>query len=439
MTITTANIPQALDAEQAVLGSMLKDGDAVSVAMEMLMPNDFFYPKHQIIFEAMTVLYGKSEPLDITILANNLRRDDYLDKIGGRLYMVELIEGVVSTSNIEQHCKIVKDKSLLRRTIQLSNEIIKSCYAQEQPIDEIINSAESGIYNVSDRHYGHGASPVSAGLADLMTWIENRTMGHDTGDIIKTGFCDLDRMVMLEKGHFVIIGARPSMGKTGLALNIAEYLTVRQKKNVSFHSIESPKNQLQIRLLSSLSGISGWRMRIKNEWNDAMWDKLTKASAILNNNDHLFIDDSTNVTPTELRSKLRRLKSKHGVDVVFVDYLQRMSTGEKKNTRIDEVTYISNQLASIAKELNVVMIALSQLSRGMGEDGKPPSLSRLRDSGALEQDADVVLLLHRADRNAELAELNVAKQRDGATGIVELRFDKELTKFQNIAKEGVPF
>ncbi len=441
--------PQSLDAEQAVLGSILKDQDATSMAIELLdTPEHFYYPKHQLIYRAILSLYEHAEPPDITTVANALAKEGTLEKVGGRVYLVELVEAIASTANISTHCNIVLEKSVLRRLIQTSNEIIRSCYSNEQPVDDLLDAAESNIFFISESRLRKGFMSIKDLMPSTFEQIENLQTGHSDLVGIKSGFEQIDILTNgLHRGELVIVAGRPSMGKSALVMNMAEYVAVELKKGVGVFSIEMSAESLALRLLCSRAKVSQQKLRagkLKNE----EWSRLSSFGGALSEAP-IFIDDSPTLTALEMRAKARRLKAQFHIELLIVDYIQMMHTSGRYENRQQEIASISRAMKILAKELEIPIIACSQLSRMVEQRGgeKRPQLSDLRESGAIEQDADVVMFVYRPEhylahvektdpKYIEVegkAEIIVAKQRNGPTGVANLTFIKDFARFENQA------
>ncbi|NOY89507.1 MAG: replicative DNA helicase [FCB group bacterium] len=441
--------PQSLDAEQAVLGSIIKEPEAIMHAIEIIdSSSSFYYPKHQMIYQAILNLYANSEPCDITTVANALLKENNLEKIGGRVYLVELVEAVATTANIVSYCNIVLEKAILRRLIQTSNEIIRSCYALEQPVDDLLDIAESNIFKISQARLRKGFVSIKDLMPSTFEQIENLQSNDSSLVGIKTGYEQLDNMTNgLHGGELIIIAGRPSMGKSALVMNIAENIAIDYGKGVGVFSLEMSNEALALRMLCGRSRVSQQRLRagkLKNE----EWPRLTAAGGVLSDAP-IFIDDSANLTSLEMRAKARRLKAKSDVGLIIVDYIQMMHSPGRFENRQQEMASISRSLKILAKELNIPVIACSQLSRMVEQRGgeKRPQLSDLRESGAIEQDADVVIFVYRAEHYLShlektdpkyievegKAELILSKQRNGPTGIVPLTFIKEFARFENPA------
>ncbi|MBN1212327.1 MAG: replicative DNA helicase [candidate division Zixibacteria bacterium] len=439
--------PQAIEAEQEVLGSILKDSEAINQAIEVLENETHFYlPKHQIIYRTVIDLYNNSEPCDITTVADSLLKQGKLEKIGGRVYLVELVEKVVSTAHIEAHANIVLERSVLRRLIQTSNEIIQSCYSLDQPVDNLLDMAETNIFNISESRLRKGFVPLKGLITETFEQIESYQSGEGFMDGIMTDFTTLDIMTQgLHNGDLVIIAGRPSMGKSAIAMNIAESVAIKQKKGVGIFSIEMSKEQLALRLLCGRAKISQQKIRSR-KLSDEELGRLTRAGGTISLA-NIFIDDSATLTSLEMRAKARRLKAQHDIALIVVDYIQMMQATGRQENRQQEIAVISRNLKALAKELDIPVIAISQLSRMVEQRGgeKRPQLSDLRESGAIEQDADVVMFVYRPefymshlDRNDSKylevegkAEIIVAKQRNGPTGVANLIFIKEFARFEN--------
>jgi replicative DNA helicase len=440
--------PQSVDAEQAVLGAILKDPEAISAVIEYLDSDEHFYvARHRMIFKAVLNLYEKGEPCDITTVSEELDKMGQLDRVGGRSYLIELVGAIVSTANVVSYADIVLEKAVLRKLINVSNNIVKECYAQEDEVSAILDTAEQNIFSISESRLRKGFIPLSSLLPRTFEQIEDfqETKGGLVGT--RTGFGRLDEMTAgLHNGDFIVIGGRPSMGKTAFALNIAEFVAVEQKTPVGIFSIEMSKEQVALRFLCGRAKISQHLLRT-DRLRDSQWKNLSLASGPLSDAP-LFIDDSATLSVLEMRAKARRLKAQHNIGLLIVDYIQMIHSSVRTENRQQEMALISRSLKSLAKELNIPVMACSQLSRMLetrtGE--KRPQLSDLRESGAIEQDADVVMFVFRPefylshldrDDSKRLeaegkAEIIVAKQRNGPTGSVHLAFLKDFVRFENL-------
>ncbi len=441
--------PQSLDAEQAVLGAVLKDQDALHQAIEVLESEaHFYFPKHQIIYRAVMALYSRSEPCDITTVANVLVNEGQIDKVGGRLYLVELVEGVASTANVASYANIVLEKSILRRLIATSTEIAKSCYSSERPVDDLLDIAEANIFSISESRLRQGFVPIKKLVADSFVQIEGFQSGETEFEGVRTGFTELDAMTQgLHNGDFIVVAGRPSMGKSALAVNIAEHVSINLKKPVAIFSIEMSKEQLALRMLCGRSKISQHRLRSR-KLSDEEFGRLTRSGGVLSLAE-MFIDDSPTLTTLEMRAKARRLKAQYDLGLIVVDYIQMMHATGRFDNREQIIANISRNMKVLAKELSVPVLACSQLSRMVEHRGgeKRPQLADLRESGAIEQDADVVMFVYRPEfylsederkdaKNRDkigTAEIIVAKQRNGPVGTAHLIFLKEFARFENPA------
>ena len=430
--------PQSIEAEQSVLGAMLIDKEAIAKVTEVLNADDFYREAHRVIFTAMLELYNKNEAVDLITVTDILRRDNKLEDIGGIAYITSLANIVLTAANVKYHADIVAEKSVLRQLVKVSTEIAAMGYEANDEVGVLLDTAESRILEISNRKKKADFTPISAVLMDSVQSIEKllNNKGGLTG--IPTGFNDLDKLTSgLHPSDFIILAARPSMGKTALALNIVQNVALRAHKrvggdprSVAFFSLEMSKEQLVNRMLCAEANIDSQRLRI-GEMSDKDWDALWAAC------------DTAGITVMDMRSRARRLKAEHGLDLIVVDYLQLMQGSGKRNTsgdRQQEVSEISRSLKALARELDVPVLALSQLSRGVeARQVKRPMLSDLRESGSLEQDADIVAFLYREDYyNPETenkhTELIIAKHRNGPVDTVNLFFHKQFTKFVGFTK-----
>ena len=429
--------PHNLDAEQSVLGSMLLDKEAVAAASEVLQGEDFYSDAHKEIYEAILDTYDQGKPVDLVTLAEALRQRGSLDAVGGGTYISDLSMSVPSTANIRYYVRIIEEKSILRKLIGASNEIIKESYEASEDMDIIIDHAEKRIFDISQKKNKQSYESIKTILLETYSKIEemSKNKGKITG--VPTGFRDFDmRTSGLNPSDFVLIAARPSMGKTSFAMNIAQNAAVRYKVPVAIFSLEMAKDQLAQRMLSSEANVELQKIRT-GDLAEEDWVKLVNAATPLSQAP-IFIDDTPGVTAMEVRSKARRLKMEHNIGMVVIDYLQLMSGRGKTESRQQEVSEISRSLKALARELQVPVVALSQLSRGPeARQDHRPMLSDLRDSGAIEQDADLVVFLYRDEyynpdtEQQNIAEAIIAKQRNGPTGTVELVWLGQYTKFAN--------
>ena len=430
--------PQNVEAEQAVLGAMLLSHDAVIVAMEKLQSQDFYRDVHRIIFEAMEHLHRENKEIDVITLPDELKRMKKLDDVGGLEYVLNLPNLVGSAANIEYYANIVAEKALARNLISTCTELTTEAYDGQKETEALLDDAERRILQLSDTKSRGDFASVGAVVEvtlDKITKLYENKAGL-TG--LPTGFRDLDRMTSgLQPSDLILVAARPSMGKTAFTLNIAQNVGVRQHKTVAFFSLEMSQEQLVQRLLCQIAHIDSQKLRTGQLNSDEEWTRLTDACDKLYESP-IYIDDTPGISVAEMRSKARRLKSEHGLDLIIVDYLQLMQ-GRNAESRQQEISEISRSLKALARELKVPLIALSQLSRSVeSRQDKRPMLSDLRESGALEQDADIVSFLYREDyydketENQHITEVILAKHRNGPVGSVKLYFKNEFTLFLNL-------
>jgi len=432
--------PNSVEAEQSVLGAMLLDKEAISTATELISGEDFYREAHKEIFEAIVDIYDRGEPVDLITLTEKLKTRNTLDAVGGITFLTNLMDAVPTTHNVKYYAKIIEDKSLLRRLIKSSNEIIGKSYQASEEIGEIIDDAEKSIFNISLNRSTQGFTHVKNILNVNFDKIEELYLnkGRITG--VPTGFTDLDgKLSGLQKSDLVLVAARPSMGKSSFMMNIVQYAAVRDKITTAIFSLEMSKEQLTQRLLCAEALIDAHRLRI-GDINEEEWVKLARAMGPLSEAP-IFIDDTPAISITEMRAKCRRLKLEHNLGLIVIDYLQLMQGKSSSESRQQEISEISRSLKALAREINVPVVALSQLSRApeMRADHRP-ILSDLRESGAIEQDADVVMFLYRDEYyhpdtdKKNIGEVIISKQRNGPTGTVELVWLGQFTKFVNKEK-----
>jgi len=436
--------PQAIEAEQAVLAAIFNFREAIYEVMDVIRDPEVFYdPRHRDIFSSAIALFEENRPIDLVTIADQLERDQRLDDIGGRSYLAELTSHLASTANVRHYANIVYDKFLLRKLIEISADIADDCRQGTMEAEDLLDEAENAIFNISQTRLGEGFEHIGKILPDTFEQIEeyHRSGGGITG--LATGFADLDNLSAgLHKGDFIVIAGRPSMGKTGLGLNILENVAIDHKKPVAMFSLEMSKSQIALRLLCSKARINAHKMRT-GRLPDQDWPRLSDAVGPLSEA-NIFIDDTPNIGILELRSKARRLKAKEDIQLLIVDYLQMMPGPKSADNRQQEIALISRSMKGIAKELDIPVIAISQLSRGVEMRGgdRRPQLADLRESGAIEQDADVVMFVYRPEfygiefekdgtPTENLAEIIVAKQRNGPTGTIKLTFLKSFIRFEN--------
>ena len=434
--------PQNIEAEQAVLGAMLIEKEAIARVTELLKGGDFYREAHRLIFEAMLDLYNRNEAVDMITVIELLKREDNLEKVGGIAYVTSLANSVPTAANVHYHAKIVEEKALLRQLIQTSTQIAALGYEGSEEVSQIVDQAEKMILEVSNRRIGGDFTPIKSIVLDAFGKIEQlyESRGGITG--LATGFKDLDRLTSgLQKSDLILVAARPSMGKTAFTLNIASNVAIREKKAVAFFSLEMSKEQLVQRMLCAEASIDSQKLRI-GELEDDDWTKLINAADRLSGAP-IFIDDTAGISVLEMRSKARRLKVEHDLSLIIIDYLQLMqgSGGKGGENRQQEISEISRSLKGLARELGVPVVALSQLSRSVeSRQVKKPMLSDLRESGSLEQDADIVAFLYREDyynpdtENKNITEIIVAKHRNGPVDSVQLFFHKQFTRFADLTR-----
>jgi replicative DNA helicase len=432
----------------SILGGVLIDNDAINRVLEILGPDDFYRESHRKIFRAMMRLSEQREPCDLITMTDMLRKQGEVEEVGGAAYLATLVDYVPTAANIGYYCRIVKEKSVNRKLISVATEIATRGYDEQSDVNELLDMAQKEIYEISENKLRPQYVPVQEIIKDTFKILQtlHDRKEHVTG--VPTGYVDLDHMTAgFQPGDLIIIAARPSMGKTTLALNIAQYASAENKKKVPsvIFSLEMGKEQLVMRFFASIARVDFGKMRT-GHFQDADWPRLQRAASTLYDS-KIFIDDSPAISVLELRSKARRLKSEHDIGLIIVDYLQLMRGGANPESRQQEISDISRSLKALAKELNVPVVALSQLNRSLESRGdKRPMMSDLRESGAIEQDADVIMFVYREsvycehcrkrdgsctqnhDKNAELI---IGKQRNGAIGTVELVFVGEHTRFEN--------
>jgi replicative DNA helicase len=432
-------LPHSLDAEKSVLGAILIQNDAFNAAAELIDARDFFRDAHRRIFDKMVLLSERSQPIDFITLKEELARAGELEEVGGPAYITSLADGVPRSTNVEHYARIVKEKSVLRNLIFSANRIITHAYEGEQDADLLLDQAEKAIFEIAEDRIREGFVPLRDLVQASFATIEQLQQHKGVITGVPTGFVDLDEMTSgLQPSDLVIVAARPSMGKTSLVLNLAQHVGIHAGLTVGFFSLEMSKEQLFMRMLTSEARIDAHRFRT-GFLTEKDYGKLSHALGTLAEA-KVYIDDSASIGVLEMRAKARRLMAEHGLHLLIVDYIQLMQGRGRFENRQQELASISRSLKGLAKELNVPIVALSQLSRAPeARSDHRPQLSDLRESGALEQDADVVLFIYREDvyepneENAGVAEIIVGKQRNGPTGIVKLAFIREHTRFENLA------
>lgn len=437
--------PQNLDAEQSVLGGLMLDAEAADQVMDEVSQADFYKSAHQKIFATICELIKKNEPVDILTVSNALKKADELEGIGGAAYLAEIINQTPSAANIKTYAAIVREKAILRKMINVGSEIVEKAYESDyEDIGSFLDQMESKVFEVADARKTEGLVSAAEIIQQSLEKIEYlyNTKASVTG--VPTGFADLDKMTAgFQPGELIIIAARPSMGKTAFSLNIATHAAIRQKKTVAYFSVEMPKAQMMTRILASESQVSMSDIRI-GRIADAAWPKLISTATVIAESP-LYIDDTSGISPFEIRAKARRLKAQRGLDMIMIDYMQIMDLKQKVESRERAVSEISKTLKQIAKEMNIPVVALAQLNRAVeGRADRRPMLSDLRESGSIEQDADVIMMLYRDDyyekENSEqrgTAEVIIGKQRNGPTGTVKLAWFSQYGSFANLAPEGM--
>lgn len=430
--------PQNLDAEQSVLGAMLIDKEAVLRATEILRPQDFYRDAHRHVFEAMLGLSERGEAVDLITVTEELRQQGLLDQVGGAAYIAGLASAVPTAANVEYYARIVEEKALLRTLINISTRIAAMGYEGGEEIDALLDRAEQMIFELTQRKASSGFAVIKDILVETFYRIEELFVNKGQATGIPSGFVDLDRLTSgFQPSDLIIVAARPSMGKTALCTNFCQNAAIRGNSPVAIFSLEMSKDQLVQRMLCGEAMVDQQKVRT-GQLDESDWQKLSQASAPLSRAP-IFIDDTPGISVMEMRAKARRLKAEKGLSLIVIDYLQLMTSTRRIENRQQEISEISRSLKGLARELNVPVIALSQLSRAVEQRAdKKPMMSDLRESGSLEQDADLVMFIYRDEYyNPEsdkrgIAEVIIAKQRNGPVGSVELGFLKEFTKFVNL-------
>jgi len=431
--------PQNIEAEQSVLGAVLLDNEAIATAIEHLTSNDFYRDSHKKIFVSMLDLYEKNEPIDLITLTEQLNRKEQLEEIGGASYLSSIVNLVPTSANIRYHAKIVKEKAILRNLITTSTEIITSCYDAEGDVNELLDGAETKIFSISEKMVRSSYVHVKNVIKDTIELVDRLYNKKELITGLPTGFTDLDEATTgFNKGDLIVIGARPGMGKTAFCLNIVTHIGQEVKTPIAVFSLEMTKEQIVLRMLCSEAEVDSKAVR-SGYHSKEDYRKLVNAAGRLADAP-IYIDDSFN-SILEIRAKARRLKAEHGLGLVVVDYLQLMSGVNTFAAREQVISDISRSLKALAKDLEVPVIVISQLNRSCEQRGenKRPIIADLRESGAIEQDADIILFLYRddyyksKDAREGVAELNIAKQRNGPVKVIELAFIDKFTKFKNLS------
>ena len=440
-TLIKRVMPNSLEAEQSVIGSMIMDQDAIVTAMEILLQEDFYHKQYGILFDAMIELYSSGQPVDLVTLQNKLKEKDVPQEVSSLEFVGELVRAVPTSANVKYYCNIVKENSMKRKLIRVTEEIENECYAGKESLESVLDKTEHDIFALLSSRTGGDYVPIRQVVMNALEKIEKASQqdGNVTG--IPTGFIDLDyRTAGLQPSDLVLIAARPSMGKTAFVLNIAQYVAFHENMCTAIFSLEMSKEQLVNRLFSLESRVDAQALRTGN-LSDADWAKLVEGAGIIGDSE-LIIDDTPGISISEMRSKCRKYKLEHDLKLIIIDYLQLMSgSGRSTDSRQQEISDISRSLKALARELNVPVLALSQLSRAVEQrPDHRPMLSDLRESGAIEQDADDVMFIYRDDyynKDTELkgiSEIIIAKQRNGPIGTVNLAWLPEYTKFANLER-----
>ncbi|MBK9293720.1 MAG: replicative DNA helicase [Oligoflexia bacterium] len=433
--------PQNLEAEQSVLGGIMVDPDALDRVVDIITESDFYKAAHRKIFSAITALRQKSQPVDLITITSFLKDQGDLDLIGGASFIANIIDQTPSAANIVHYAELVKEKSLLRKLIDTCSNIIEKAFEQNfQDMDRFLNESEAAIYQVAEKTRRVGLTPANQIIKTSLDKIEQLYNLKAAVTGVPTGFLDFDKMTSgLQPGDLIIIAARPAMGKTAFALNIAQHVALREKKSVALFSLEMGQDQLMMRMLASEAKVNLSDVKI-GRIPDNLWPRLVNVASRFSEAP-LYIDDTSGISPYEIRAKCRRLKAQLGLDLIIVDYLQIMDLKVKVESRERAVSEISRNMKALARELNIPVIVLSQINRGVeGRTDRRPMLSDLRESGAIEQDADIVVMLYREEyyerdssENKGQAEAIIGKHRNGPTGVVKLGFIPHYGTFSNLA------
>ncbi len=434
--------PQNLEAEQSVLGSILLKDNIFGNVLEILRVDDFYSPAHRIIFEAMTTLFEKNDPHDLITLTNHLKDQNTLEEVGGAAYLANLTSIVPVTANVSSYARIIKEKSVLRKLIEVNTDIASRCYEEQGEIDLLVDQAEQAIFDIAGKKSGQNFTPLKDIIPGAFEKVEQLYKRKELITGVPTGYFEIDKMTAgLQASDLIVLAGRPSMGKTAFSMNLAQHAALVEKVGVAIFSLEMSKEQLTMRLLSSVGRIDSQRIRT-GKLHDEDWPKLTRAVGMLSEAP-IYIDDTPGISVLEMRSKVRRLASQYPIGMILVDYLQLMQgRGGKNENRTQEISDISRSLKALAKEHDVPVLALSQLNRSLeSRTDKRPMMSDLRESGAIEQDADIICFIYRdevynkSEDNPDkgTAEIIIGKQRNGPTGTVKLTFLKEFTMFENMS------
>ena len=433
-------LPHSVEAEQSVIGSMIMDRDAIMTASEVITSEDFYQSQYGVLFDAMLELYNEGKPVDLVTLQERLREKDVPPEISSLEFVRDLLDAVPTSANVRHYATIVQEKSMLRKLIKVNEDIANTCYLAREKTEDILEETEKKIFDLLQYRSTGDFVPIKQVVLNALDKIEKASKNKGTVTGIPTGFIDLDYKTSgFQPSDLILIAARPSMGKTAFVLNVAQYMAFKEGKTVAIFSLEMSKEQLVNRLFSLESKVDSQALRTGN-LTDEDWAKLIEGAAVVGKS-NLIIDDTPGISIAELRSKCRKFKLEHDLGIIIIDYLQLMSGGKHSESRQQEISEISRSLKAVARELNVPVVALSQLSRAVEQrPDHRPMLSDLRESGAIEQDADVVMFLYRDDYynkdtdKKNIAEVIIAKQRNGPIGTVELVWLPNYTKFANLKK-----
>lgn len=436
--------PQNIEAEKGLIGSLLLDKESINKVVDFVLPEDFYSRTHQIIYDHIVQLYEKREPIDILSLSNILEESNNLKTIGGAGYLTSLINSVPTAAHVVHYGKIVQRKKILRDLIDSAHQIIGLGYHEDEDIDQLLDQAEQRLFSVSQRSVQQQFTPLSAALSEAFERLDNLHKGDGQLRGVPTGFYDLDNITAgFQKSDLIVLGARPSLGKSTFALDIARYVAKATELPVGIFTLEMSKDQVIDRLLAAEAGISLWKMRtgrLSSSGDENDFEKIQQAMESLAKC-NIFIDDASSPTVLQIRAMARRLQAERGLGLIVVDYLQLIQPNRSYESPVQQITEVSRNLKGLARELNVPVLAVSQLSRGVeARPDQRPKLSDLRESGSIEQDSDVVIFIYREDRAKKetekkgIAEIIVAKHRNGPVGTVELYFDEERVTFKNLAK-----
>ena len=435
-------LPHSIEAEQSVIGSMLMDREAIITATEAVAAEDFYQHQYGVMFEAMVELFNEGKPVDLVTLQDRLKEKDVPPEVSSLEFVRDIITTVPTSANVRYYANIVREKAILRRLIHINEDISNNCYLGRESMDDILGDTEKRIFDLLQSRTSRDLVPIRQVTLDVLDKIEEASRSKDIVTGVPTGFVDLDYKTSgFQPSDLILLAARPSMGKTAFVLNILDYVSVRREKPCMVFSLEMSKEQLVQRMIAMESNVNTQKLRTGN-LTDAEWDAVVEAVGLIGSS-NMVIDDTPGITVTELRSKCRKMKLERGLDMVIIDYLQLMSgSGRMSDNRQQEISEISRSLKALAREIKAPVVALSQLSRACeSRQDHRPMLSDLRESGAIEQDADVVMFLYRDDYYnkdsdaKDTAEVIIAKQRNGPIGTVNLLWRPDITRFLNVARQ----